>query len=61
MRGAILVLNTPHFVMTDTEGRFRLTGLPAGRFTLKAWVSSKQTLEQVVDLKNGVTTRVNFP
>jgi plastocyanin len=61
MRGAILVLNTPHFVMTDTEGRFRLTGLPAGRFTLKAWVSSKQTLEQMVELKNGVTTRVNFP
>jgi len=47
--------------MTDTEGHFRLTGLPAGHFTLKAWVSSKQTLEQAVDLKNGGTTRVNFP
>src|SRR6478736_205206 len=61
MRGAILVLDTPYFAMTDTEGHFRLTGLPAGHFTLKAWVSSKQTLEQAVDLKNGGTTRVNFP
>src|SRR6478736_2856671 len=37
MRGLILVLNTPYFVITDPEGRYRLTGLPAGRFTLKAW------------------------
>src|SRR5437868_12901240 len=27
MRGLILVLNTPHFVMTDTTGHFRLGGL----------------------------------
>src|SRR4051812_45612532 len=34
MRGVILVLDTPYFVMTDTAGRYRLTGLPAGNFTL---------------------------
>src|SRR5438093_7393828 len=38
MRGLILVLNTPYFVMTDTSGGFRLEGLPAGHYTLKAWV-----------------------
>ncbi|MBL9200789.1 MAG: hypothetical protein JNL39_09800, partial [Opitutaceae bacterium] len=32
MRGLILVLDTPHFVMTDATGRFKLTGLPVGRF-----------------------------
>src|ERR1700758_403764 len=37
MRGLILVLNPPYFVMTDTAGHFRLSGLPAGRYTLKAW------------------------
>src|SRR5439155_1298283 len=37
MRGLILVLNTPHFVVTDANGRFRLGGLPAGQYTLKAW------------------------
>ena len=31
MRGLILVLETPYFVMTDAEGRFRLSGLPSGR------------------------------
>src|SRR5438046_4303396 len=37
MRALILVLDTPHFVITDAEGGFRLTGLPARRYTLKAW------------------------
>jgi plastocyanin len=61
MRGLILVLETPHFTTTDTEGRFRLTGLPAGQFTLKAWLSSKTTLELPVELKTNSTLRVNFP
>ena len=61
MRGLILVLNTPHFVMTDTNGRFRLEGLPAGHYTLKAWIDSRTTREKPVDLKNGETLHVDFP
>src|SRR6476646_6012358 len=60
MRGLILVLETPHFVTSDTEGRFRLTNLPAGHFTLKAWLSSKITLELPVDLKSNATLRVTL-
>ena len=40
MRGLILVLDTPHFAITDEDGRFRLSGLPAGHYALKAWVDS---------------------
>jgi len=61
MRGLILVLNTPYFVMTDTNGRFRLEGLPAGHYTLKAWIDSRTTREKPVDLKNGETLHVDFP
>jgi hypothetical protein len=61
MRGLILVLNTPHFVMTEINGHFRLAGLPAGHFILKAWIDSKTTLEKPVDLKRGQTLRVEFP
>ncbi len=61
MRGIILVLDTPHFVRSDTEGKYRLTGLPPGRYTLKAWVNSKTTLVREVDLKAGTTIRVDFP
>jgi len=61
MRGLILVLNTPYFVMTDTAGRFRLGGLPAGHYTLRAWIDSRTTREKPVDLKSGQTLHVDFP
>ncbi len=61
MRGLILVLNTPYFVMTDTAGHFRLDGVPAGHYTLKAWIDSRTTREKPVDVKNGQTLHVDFP
>jgi plastocyanin len=61
MRGLILVLNTPYFVITDESGRFRLSGLPSGRYTLKAWIDSKTTREQPVELKSGATLHTDFP
>jgi plastocyanin len=61
MRALILVLDTPHFVITDAEGRFKLTGLPAGRYTLKAWIDSKTTHALPVELAEGGTLRRDFP
>ncbi len=61
MRGLILVLATPHFVMTDAEGRFRLGGLPPGRHVLRTWINSKTTLAQPVELTDGSTLQVDFP
>jgi plastocyanin len=61
MRALILVLDTPHFVLTDASGNFRLTGLPPGRYTLKAWLNSKTTLEQPVELAANTTVQVKFP
>ncbi len=61
MRGLVLVLNTPYFVMTNMDGHFRLSGLPAGQYTLKAWIDSRTTREKPVELKNGQTLHVDFP
>jgi len=61
MRGLILVLNTPYFVVTDAEGRFRLSGLPSGHYMLKAWIDSKTTRETSVELKSGTTLHVDLP
>jgi plastocyanin len=61
MRGLILVLSTPYFVMTDAAGRFRLDKLPAGRHTLKAWIDSRTTREKPIDLKEGQTLHVDLP
>jgi plastocyanin len=61
MRGLILVLATPHFTRSDIDGHYRLAGLPPGRYTLKAWVDSKTTLDHPVELKNGAKLHVDFP
>lgn len=61
MRGLILVVETPYFVLSDTEGRYRLEGLPAGHYRLKAWLDSRTTLERPVDLQTGVLVHADFP
>ncbi|MCB1099183.1 MAG: carboxypeptidase regulatory-like domain-containing protein [Verrucomicrobiae bacterium] len=60
MRALILVLDTPYFVTTDTKGRFKLAGLPAGKYKLRAWLDSKTTLEVPVELVKGEALKVNF-
>jgi len=61
MRGLILVLDTPYFVLSDTAGHYRLAGLPPGRHTIKVWLDSRTTLARPVDLQEGVTLRADFP
>jgi plastocyanin len=61
MRGLILVLDTPYFTITDIAGRYRLPGVPAGHFTLKAWIDSKTTRERAVDLKSGSAVHADLP
>jgi len=61
MRGLILVLDTPYFVVTDTAGHYRLEGLPAGRYTLKVWLDSQTTRSLPVEVENGKVLRQDFP
>jgi plastocyanin len=61
MRGTILVLDTPHFVKTDpTTGHYRLEHLPAGKYTLKAWLNETTVLEKPVELTDGGSLKVDF-
>jgi hypothetical protein len=61
MRGLILVLATPHFALSDATGRYRLEGLPAGRYALKAWIDSQTTLERPVEIGPNAVLHVDFP
>lgn len=61
MRGTILVLETPHFTRTDTNGAFRLENLPAGKFVLKAWLDEGRVLQRPVELRAGARLRIDFP
>jgi hypothetical protein len=57
----IVVLDTPYFTTTATNGSFRLENLPAGKYTLKAWLDEKHVREQTVELKDGDKLHVDFP
>jgi plastocyanin len=61
MRALILVVDTPHFILTQPDGSFRLTALPAGRFVLNAWLNSNTTKSVPVELRDGETLHVDFP
>ncbi len=61
MRGLILCLDTPYFVITDADGRYRLAGLPAGHYVLKAWLDSQTTLARDVELRDDATLTLDFP
>jgi plastocyanin len=61
MRGWILVLGTPYFAKTSTDGHFRLDGIPAGRQVLKVWVDEDTVWERPVELVDGGTLHADFP
>jgi hypothetical protein len=61
MLGTILVLDTPYFQKTDATGRYRLEHVPAGRYTLKAWISDNDVRERVIELNNGARLHVDLP
>ena len=60
MRGVILVLDTPYFTRTETNGLYRLQNLPAGDYVLKAWVDEKRVYEKPVSLHPEQQLRVDF-
>jgi len=60
MRGIILVLDSPYFTKTDGKGEYRLEHVPAGKFTLKAWVDEKTVWERPVEISDGTVLHVDF-
>lgn len=63
MRGTILVLDTPYFVKTDSQGKYKLTieTLPPGQYVLKAWINERTLREQKLEIKGPGSMMVNFP
>ncbi len=60
MRGYLFVDDHPYYSRTDREGRFTLTGVPAGAYRLVAWLPNWRVARQERDPESGLVSRVFF-
>jgi plastocyanin len=60
MRAVVLVVPSGHFTTTEPSGEFRLGGLPAGRFTLRAQLDEKTQWSAEVTIAAGTTVTPVF-
>ncbi|MEX2527127.1 MAG: carboxypeptidase regulatory-like domain-containing protein [Gemmatimonadota bacterium] len=60
MRAGVLVVNSPHHTQADSDGRFTLTGVPPGEYTLVATDFNQGSEEVRVRVVSGQTTRVQL-
>ena len=61
MRGTLVVVDSPYFTRTNEEGAFALTGVPAGKYTLKAVADEKRAWEQPITISADRAVEVNLP
>ena len=63
MRASLHIFNHPYYVSTDAEGRFELTGVPAGTHTLQIWHQTLGLKEIPITVKTETPLVVNasFP
>ncbi len=55
-----VVTPNPYYAVTDETGRFKISGVPEGRYTLKLWHEGFGEDEITVNVKAGKTTKVKF-
>jgi plastocyanin len=60
MNAVILVLQNPYFTMPREDGRFRLSGVPEGRYTLVIWHPDLEEKRTEVAVDNGATVRLDL-
>ncbi|MES2921317.1 MAG: carboxypeptidase regulatory-like domain-containing protein [Verrucomicrobiota bacterium] len=59
MNAVVLVVDSPWFTVTDAAGKFALTGVPPGQYTLCAQLDEKSKWSASVTITSG-STSVNF-
>jgi len=60
MVSTILVLNNGFFAETDSQGRFEITGIRDGHYTLRLWYEYGEEQSQTVYLSGSVQREENF-
>jgi plastocyanin len=60
MSAVVLVLENPFFTKPDAEGRFRIEGIPPGRYDVVAWHERARSALEVAEVLPGKTSIVDF-
>lgn len=60
MRAWIVVAEHPYYVLTDEEGRFQLTDVPAGDYTLSLWHEALGRQSRRIVVREGEGARGDF-
>lgn len=60
MLGYVVVVDTPHFAVTDATGAFLIRNVPAGKYKLVAWHEKKNGLEQDLEVVSGKPAVLNL-
>lgn len=60
MKAYVLVVNSRWHAATDTKGRFKLSGIPAGNYTLHAQFDEKASWSTPVTVRAGQTVTADF-
>jgi plastocyanin len=54
----VSVFNNPYFAVSDKEGNFKISNVPAGKYTIKAAHRKAGVVTQEVEVKDGAPTKV---
>lgn len=60
MSAYIVVVKNPYFARTDSDGKFRIDGVPPGKHRLRCWHERLESQEQNVEVPKVGTVSVTF-
>jgi len=60
MEGFVLVLQNPHFAVSNKEGHFEIRGVPPGQYTLAVWHEKLKAQPKPVTVEAGKPALVDF-
>ena len=60
MQASVVVVDNPYFAVTDDNGEFSITGLPAGTYQVKIWHEYLGEETREITITGGVETALNM-